>query len=67
MNTVQVLLSIVVDLDWLLHQFNVKNAFFNGDLKEEAYKNSFLCIEEKFGSKVCKLKALYKLKQSPRP
>ena len=31
LNTVRVLLSIVVNLDWPLHQLDVKNAFLNGD------------------------------------
>ena len=34
LNTVRVLLSIVVNLDWQLQQLDVKNAFLNGDLKE---------------------------------
>ena len=33
LNTVRVLLSLAVNLDWPLHQFDVKNAFLNGDLK----------------------------------
>ena len=34
LNTVRVLLSIAVNLDWQLQQLDVKNAFLNGDLKE---------------------------------
>ena len=37
LNIVKVLLSHVVNLDWLLHHFNVKNVFPYGDLKEEVY------------------------------
>lgn len=36
MNSVRVLLSTTANLDWLLHQFDIKNAFLHGDL-EEAY------------------------------
>ena len=34
LNTVRVLLSLTVNLDWPLHQFDVKNAFLHGDLEE---------------------------------
>ena len=33
-NTIWVLLSLVVNLNWALPQFDVKNAFFQGDLEE---------------------------------
>ena len=35
LNTIRVLLSIVVNLDWPLHKLDVKNTFLNGDLEEE--------------------------------
>ena len=37
LNTVRVLLSLAVNLDWPLLQFDVKNAFLHGDLEEEIY------------------------------
>ena len=67
-NTIRILISIAVDLDWPLNQYDIKNVFLHGDLKEEIYMD----ILSGFGGsmyegKVCKLnKALYGLKQSPR-
>ncbi|GAA0184851.1 transmembrane signal receptor [Lithospermum erythrorhizon] len=33
LNTVRVLLSLATNLDWELHQLEIKNAFLNGDLE----------------------------------
>ncbi|XP_073222557.1 uncharacterized protein [Cicer arietinum] len=67
LNTIRVLLPLAVNLDWSLNPLDVKNAFLNGDLEEEAYMDSPIGFEDKFGSNVCKLqKYLYGLKQSPR-
>ncbi|KAA0056081.1 Cysteine-rich RLK (receptor-like protein kinase) 8 [Cucumis melo var. makuwa] len=62
-----VLLSVVVNKDWPLYQLDVKNAFLNGDLVEEAYMSPPPGFEAQFGQQVYKLqKSLYGLKQSPR-
>ena len=37
LNIVRILLSLAVNLDWSLLQFDVKNAFLHGDLDEEIY------------------------------
>ena len=66
MNTIRVILSLAINLDWSLKQFDVKNVFLHGDLLEEVYMDPPLGITPKEG-KVCRLKkALYGLKQSPR-
>ncbi|CAL2257036.1 unnamed protein product [Prunus armeniaca] len=69
MNTVRVLLSLTVNLDWTLGQFDVKNAFLHGELEEEEVYMSFPPGYRVIGEtgNVCKLKkALYGLKQSPQ-
>ncbi|XP_052199622.1 retrovirus-related Pol polyprotein from transposon RE1 isoform X2 [Diospyros lotus] len=68
LNSIRIFLSIVVNLDWELFQFDIMNAFLNGELEEEVYMKipPGFENEERIG-KVCKLhKSLYGLKQSPR-
>ena len=68
LNSVRVILSLVANLDWPLHQLHIKNAFLNGELEEEVYMNIPPRLETpRTAGKVCKLrKSLYSLKQSPR-
>ena len=68
LNTVRVLLSLAANLDWPLHQLDVKNAFLHGNLDEEVYMDIPPGYTGSAGTKiVCKLeRALYGLKQSPR-
>ncbi|CAL9025926.1 unnamed protein product, partial [Prunus brigantina] len=66
LNTVRVLLSLAANLDWPLHQFDVKNAFLHGELTEEVYMDIPPGYNTTQTGTVCKLrKALYGLKQSP--
>ncbi|CAL8174598.1 unnamed protein product [Prunus armeniaca] len=67
LNTLRVLLSLATNHDWPLSQFDVKNAFLHGDLKEEIYMDLPTGISVTFQEGVvCKLrKSLYGLKQSP--
>lgn len=67
-NTIRVLLSNAANLNWRLHQLDVKKAFLNGTLKEEVYMRYPLGFKiEGEINKICKLKkSLYGLKQSPR-
>ncbi|KAE8673438.1 Detected protein of unknown function [Hibiscus syriacus] len=68
LNTIRVLLSLAGNLDWTLRQFDVKNAFLNGELEEEVFMEVPPGFDElKKDGRVCKLKkSIYGLKQSPR-
>ena len=67
-SSVQILISLAANLSWSLFQLDVKNAFLNGDLKEQVYMEQppgFVAQGE--SGKVCRLhKAIYGLKQSPK-
>ena len=67
-NIIRILLSLVANHDWMLRQFDVKNAFLLGDLEEEMYMDAPPGFNKKFTTnQVCKFKkALYGLNQSPR-
>ena len=68
LNTVRLLIALATSMDWVILQFDVKNAFLHGDLCEEVYMQLPPgYYQEERGMKVYKLrKALYELKQSPR-
>ena len=60
-NTIRILISIAVNRDWALQQFNFKNAFLNGDLEEEVYMElpPGVKIRSSCETEVCKLKRHY--------
>nr|GFC34413.1 putative reverse transcriptase, RNA-dependent DNA polymerase [Tanacetum cinerariifolium] len=68
MDTIRVLLSVACNQGWPFHQFDVKNAFLHGKLKEEVYMEASPGFSEHFKPReACQLKkSLYRLKQSPR-
>ena len=66
--SIRVLIALVSIHNLLIHQMDVKTAFFNGDLKEEIYMEQLRdCLVPRNEKKVCKLvKSLYGLKQAPK-
>ena len=68
MNSIRVLFSLVVNLNWSLHQLDVSNAFLYGDLTEKVFmEQSLRYVAQGETSQVCLLRhAIYGLKQSPR-
>jgi len=68
LNTIRILLSLAANLEWPLHQLDVKNAFLNGNLEDEVYMDITQGLQNSSNiNKVCRLKkSLYGLKQSPR-
>eukprot|EP00253_Pinus_taeda_P009525 PITA_09525 len=68
MSTIRLVLALVAQFNWKVHQMDVKSAFLNGDLQEEVYMTQppvFKVAGQE--QKVCRLvKALYGLKQAPR-
>jgi transposase InsO family protein len=66
LNSIRIIISLAANLDWPLHQLNVKNAFMHGNLIETVYMTQPPGFESK-GECVCHLKkSIYGLKQSPR-
>ena len=68
MNSIHVLLSLVINLNWSLHQLDVSNAFLYGDLIEQVFvEQPPGYVSQREISQVCLLRhAIYALKQSPR-
>jgi len=69
LNSIRVLLSIAVNMDWELFQFDIKNAFLNGELEEEVFMRGFHPdLRKKKEMEKCEnyIRSLYGLKQSPR-
>lgn len=66
--TVRIFLALAAQRHLIVHQFDVKSAFLNGELNEEVYVEQPVGFVEKGSeAKVYKLrKALYGLKQAPR-
>ncbi len=68
MTTVGAIIAMATSKGWSLHQMDVKNDFFHGDLQEEVYMEQPLgYVDQTHPNLVCRLKkALYGLKQTPR-
>ena len=49
MNTIKIIIALAVHCNWDLHQYDVKNAFLNGDLDETIFMNLPPEYEAKYG------------------
>ena len=67
MESVRMFLTVAAQRGWLVHQMDVKLAFLNGELKEEAYvQQSPGFVAARHEGKVLQLRmALYGLRQVP--
>ncbi|GJV67228.1 ribonuclease H-like domain-containing protein [Tanacetum coccineum] len=65
---IRMVLSLAVSRQWPIHQLDIKNDFFNGDLTETVYMHQppgF--VDNRYPHHVCRLqRSLYGLKQAPR-
>lgn len=59
LNSVRILLSLAVNVDWELHLIDVKNTFLYGDLVEDVYMGKLLR-----GEYSVQIQKTYRLKQS---
>lgn len=67
MTTVRLILDIAAKRNYEIHQMDVHNAFFHGDLDEEVYMKPPSGFTRPGDNRVCRLcKYIYGLKHSPR-
>jgi hypothetical protein len=68
MTTIRSIITMAIAKGWSLHQMDVKNVFFHGDLQEEMYmEHPPGYVDQTHLNLVCRLKkALYGLKQAPK-
>jgi hypothetical protein len=68
MTTIRVIIVMATTKGWSLHQMDVKNALFHGNLQEEMYMEQPPCyVDQTHPNLVCRLKkTLYGLKQAPK-
>ncbi len=68
MTTIKAIIAMAITKGWSLHQMDVKNVFFHGDLREEVYMEQPPgYVDQTRLNLVCRLKkALYGLKQALR-
>jgi len=68
MTTIKAIIVIAITKGWSLHQMDVKNGFFHGNLQEEVYMEQPPgYVDQTHPNLVCRLKkALYDLKQVRR-
>lgn len=66
--TIRTIPNLTASYGWSMHQLDVRNAFFHGDLVETAYTVQLLgFIDHTHPTHVCHLhNAIYGLKQAPR-
>ena len=53
LNSIRIIISLVANLDWPLHQLNVKNTFLHGDLTETIYETVYTAQPPRFEFEEC--------------